>query len=58
MEEENAALRLLYTSATKSQATIEVETDTLGKAMVVIYEEMSKLHHTVALILAIQAHTT
>jgi len=57
LEEDNVTLHLVHLSATKFQAIIEVETKTLGEAMEMVYEEMSKLHHTVAPIMAIQAHT-
>lgn len=39
------------------QTTIKGEAETLRESMEIVYEEMSKLHHTVAPFLAIQAHT-
>jgi len=41
MEEENVALRLVHTSATEFQATIEEKKETLGEAMMVVYKEIS-----------------
>lgn len=36
---------------------IKGEVEVLGEAMAMVYKEMSKLHYTLAPILAIQAHT-
>jgi len=57
VEEENMALYLVHMTATEFQAEIGVELNTQREAMVVDYEEMSKLYHTVAPIMTIQAHT-
>ena len=51
------ALSLVHMTATEFQAEIGVELNTQREAMVVDYEEMSKLYHTVAPIMTIQAHT-
>jgi len=57
VEEENMALYLVHMSVVEFQVAIDVEIKTPWEAMVVDYEEMSKLHHTVATIMTIQAHT-
>jgi len=48
MEEENMTLHVLHTSSTKCQLVIASEDETLRETMVVVYEEMTKFHHTVA----------
>lgn len=57
MDEENVALRLVHSSTTEFQATIEVEKKTMGEAIIVVYEEMCKLHDKIAPIVAIKGHT-
>lgn len=53
MEEENATLHLLHTGSVDFEAVVASKTEILGETMVVVYEEMAKLHHTIAPIVTI-----
>lgn len=48
---------MIHSNTKELQAAIKDEAETFGGAMSMVYEEMSKLHHTVAPILAIQTNT-
>lgn len=50
-------LCLVHISVGEFRPTIEVEMETLVEAMVVVYEEISKMHHIVAPMVIIQVHT-
>lgn len=57
MEEENVIVCLLHRGSVKFQAVVAIETKILGETMAVVYEEMEKLHHTIAPIVTIQNHS-
>ena len=51
------ALFLVHSSTKELQDAIKDEAETLSGSMVMVHEEMSKPHHTIAPILAIQTNT-
>ena len=50
-------LHLLHTGSADFQAVVASETEILGETMAIVYEEMEKLHHTIAPIVTIQTHS-
>lgn len=57
LEEEIATLNMLHTGSADFQMVVASEIEILGETMAVVYEEMEKLHHTIAPIVAIQTHS-
>jgi len=56
LEEESVTLCLLHIGS-DFQTVIALETEILRETMAIVYEEMAKLHHTIAPIVAIQTHS-
>lgn len=57
MEEEIATLHLLHIGSADFQAVVTSEIEILGETTAVVYEEMEKMHHTIAPTVAIQTHS-
>jgi len=57
LEEEITALCLLHIGSANFQIVVASKTKILGETMVVVYEEMVNLHHTIVPIVAIQTHS-